>query len=62
MRDPEVPPAVRTRLEARAAARRERARLPMEKKVRIIIRMQKTARAIALATGRPPFRLWEAPG
>ncbi len=62
MRDPEVPPAVRARLEARAAARRERARLPMEEKVRIIIRMQKIARAMALATGRPPPRVWDVPG
>jgi hypothetical protein len=57
----ELPERVRERLAAREASRRALARLPIEEKVRIIVRMQKAARAIALATGRPPPRVWDLP-
>lgn len=34
------------------------ARLPIEEKIRVLVRMQRTANEIRLRTGRTPCRVW----
>ncbi|MCX7925922.1 MAG: hypothetical protein N2554_08950 [Fimbriimonadales bacterium] len=45
-------------LEFKEARRKQLAQLPPEEKVRIIVEMQKWARAAHIATGRPPTPVW----
>ena len=40
-------------------ARRERASLPIEEKVRILVEMQKRANEVRRAVGRPEMIVWE---
>jgi hypothetical protein len=44
--------------ERKAAQRRELARLPIEEKLRRLVRPQKRAYAIGLAAGRQPKKPW----
>ncbi|MCS7065086.1 MAG: hypothetical protein NZL85_02290 [Fimbriimonadales bacterium] len=55
----ELPEAVRRVLEFKEARRKELAKLPPEEKLRIIVEMQKWARAAHIATGRPPTPVWD---
>jgi hypothetical protein len=40
------------------ASRREAARLPIEEKLRILVRLQERTNAIRRATGRPEMLVW----
>ena len=40
-------------------ARRERAKLPIEEKLRILVQMQKRANEVRRAVGRPEMIVWE---
>jgi hypothetical protein len=59
MKGDELPEAVRRVLEFKEARRRELAKLPPEEKLRILVEMQKWARAARIATGRPPTPVWD---
>jgi len=54
----ELPEVVRHVLEFKAARRKALANLPPEEKLRLIVEMQKWARAAHIATGRPPTPVW----
>ncbi|GIV06015.1 MAG: hypothetical protein KatS3mg016_1590 [Fimbriimonadales bacterium] len=54
----QLPQAVRRVLEFKEARRKQLAQLPPEEKLRIIVEMQKWARAAHIATGRPPTPVW----
>ncbi|OYT71792.1 MAG: hypothetical protein CFK49_02030 [Armatimonadetes bacterium JP3_11] len=45
-------------LEFKEARRKQLAQLPPEEKLRILVEMQKWARAAHIATGRPPTPVW----
>ena len=51
--------ALKRALKAKDELRTELAALPIEEKIRILIRMQKRANEIRKATGRPLKRVWE---
>lgn len=54
----ELPEVVKRVLSAKAERRKQLASLPPEEKLKIIVEMQKWARAIHIATGRPPTPVW----
>lgn len=54
----ELPEVVQRVLVFKARRRKELAQLPPEEKLRLIVEMQKWARAAHLATGRPPTPVW----
>ncbi len=41
------------------AARREAARLPIEEKLRILVKLQQRANEVRRATGRPEMFVWQ---
>lgn len=41
------------------AARREAARLPIEEKLRILVKLQRRANEVRRATGRPEMFVWQ---
>lgn len=45
-------------LEFKEARRKKLSQLPPEEKLRIIVEMQRWARAAHIATGRPPTPVW----
>jgi len=45
--------------ESKEQQRQARDRLPIEEKLAILVEMQKTARAIAIAAGRKPTPVWD---
>lgn len=45
--------------EAKKVYRKRLAQLPIEEKLRILVEMQKRARAIRVATGRSPTPVWK---
>jgi hypothetical protein len=53
-----LPQVVRRVLEFKEARRKQLAQLPPEEKLRILVEMQKWARAAHIATGRPPTPVW----
>ncbi len=55
----ELPEVVKRVLEAKAERRKQLAQLPPEEKLKILVEMQKWARAIHIATGRPPTPVWD---
>lgn len=59
MNSDKLPEAVRRVLKFKEARRKKLAQLPPEEKLRIIVEMQKWARAVHLATGRPPTPVWD---
>lgn len=54
----QLPEVVRRVLEFKEARRKQLAQLPPEEKLRIIVEMQRWARAAHIATGRPPTPVW----
>ncbi len=58
MSERELPEVVQRVLEFKERRRKELAQLPPEEKLRLIVEMQKWARAAHLATGRPPTPVW----
>ncbi len=53
-----LPEVVQKVLQAKAERRKQLAQLPPEEKLRILVQMQKWARAVHIATGRPPTPVW----
>jgi hypothetical protein len=45
--------------ERKRASRQEAARLPIEEKLRILVRLQRRANEIRRATGRPEMFVWQ---
>lgn len=54
----QLPEVVHRVLEFKEARRKQLAQLPPEEKLRIIVAMQRWARAAHIATGRPPTPVW----
>jgi len=57
--NPEMQDLMTNILTSKRLRREELANLPYEKKIEIVIELQKLARAVRIASGQPPTPVWE---